>query len=365
MGGGPDKVTNVTEVPQEFKPHFVSLFNNSAAAARQQAANSAAFGGQPQQPIAPQLPPAGPAQQRPPGQQAAFGGPGNPFGPFLNSVIPHAAAQPEFSQAAINAPPAGNPFVGTPFPGPFIAPANPLELASIQGTLGEAANLQGAGDSVLGLGQAQAQGQFLTPDANPFLQQTIQSAIQPQIQAFRDTILPGFESAAIGAGAFKGSSARDIVQSQLGDSLLGNIGRTAGNIAFGNFANERQLQQNAPGLIDAGARLNQLSPSLLGQAGESVRNLEQQGLDERLLQFQEGQTAPFRPLFPLASIIQGGNIGQQSQQVFPRPSPIAAGIQGALGGGAAGAALGNAFGSQSGFFPGGGALFGALGGLLG
>jgi hypothetical protein len=103
-----------------------------------------------------------------------------------------------------------------------------------------------------------------------------------------------------------------------------------------NFERERLLQTQAGSIIDQGAQLQQLSPEILSQVGLGQRELAQRPLDEALLQFQEMITAPFRPLFPAASIIQGGDIGSIFSTQVPGPSAISQGITGALGATAAG-----------------------------
>ena len=390
MGGGsPDKVTNIQEIPPEFKPHFLNLFGGASEAARQSAANS-----QPQTQGSPKIP-----TEQVPGQGGGvgqglnqgglFGGTGGfdqgqggfnqnqPISGGAGGVVPSGISPLSFNPFVTSKPQqllpqptkdAAQELVGSPFGGQFIAGANPLEQAQIQQTANLAGQLQNAGQNTFNLGQAQASGQFLSPDSNPFLQQTINAAIRPQLEAFQNQILPGFESQALNAGAFKGSSARDLAQNQLSSGVLNQIGDTASNLAFQNFAKERQLQQNSGQLIDQGARLSQLSPTLLGQAGQSVRGLQQNALDDALLRFQEGVNAPFRPLFPLASILQGSNIGSTSTQTIPRPSPLATGIQGALGGAGGGAAISGALdltGGQGAGLTGLGALLGGLGGGLG
>ena len=110
--------------------------------------------------------------------------------------------------------------------------------------------------------------------------------------------------------------------------------------------------------------LNQLSPELLNAVGLGQRNLAQRPLDEALLQFQESINAPFRPLFPLASIIQGGDIGSSFSTTVPTPSSLSQGIIGALGGAGAGSQIGGEF-DQGGLGAILGGLLGGVGGGLG
>ena len=231
----------------------------------------------------------------------------------------------------------GEPIVGQQFAGPFIAPANQLELESLASREQVGRDLAGAGNITSQLGQSTAAGAFLSPDSNPFLRQTIEAANRPTIENFQRNILPSFNSRAIQGGAFKGSSAREFVQAQLASDLSNTIGDTSAQLANQNFARERQIQQNAPFLIDAGARLNQLSPEILGQVGQGIRGLEQLNIQDQLLRLQEQNEAPFRPLFNLASILQGSDIGSSVKEKSSGSSGGGAGQ--AIGGAIAGAGL--------------------------
>lgn len=260
---------------------------------------------------------------------------------------------------------AGPPIIGQPFGERFTAGTSPLEFESLIQREALARQLEGIGNPVLNLGQFTAQGGFLDPRTNPFLLPTIEASLRPITQEFTNSVLPNFSSQAIQSGAFGGSSARDLAFNQLASGFGQQLLDTGTQIAFDNFQRERQLQQNAAQLIDQGALLSQLSPELLAQVGLGQRELAQRPLDEALLQFQESINAPFRPLFPLASIIQGGDIGSAFSTTVPGPSALSSGIVGALGGAGAGAGLGSLFGLEGGQLAGAGGLGALLGGLGG
>jgi len=259
----------------------------------------------------------------------------------------------------------GEPIIGQPFPGPFTAGTHPLEMASLFGRQEVGENLAGAGNALGNLGQATAQGYFLDAANNPYLQSAMQAAANPAIQNFTNSVMPQFNSQAVNSGAFKGSSARDLATNQLASGFGNQLTDMFSQMSMQNYGAERQLQQNAGQLIDQSARLNQLSPEILAQTGEGWRALQQRTLDEALLQYQEQIQAPFRPLMPLASIIQGGDIGSSMTTMTPQSSAAAQGIAGALGGAGMGAGVANAFGQQGGWGAGITGLGGALGGLLG
>ena len=246
-----------------------------------------------------------------------------------------------------------------PFEGSFIAPNNPLEQQSVDQRAQVGQQLQNIGQPVLDLGRQQAEGAFL--GSNPFLQQAIQQSLAPAISEFQGNVLPAFESGALNQNIFKGGSARDIGLQGIAGDFGRNLAGTAGQIGFQSHALERQLQQNAPNLLQQGAGLQQLSPEILAIAGEGQRAISQRPLDEAQLQFQESISAPFRAVNQLAQIIQGTQIPLNQQTAFPQAGGAARGIAGGLGG----AALGGLAGQQFGFNPAIGAGLGALGGGFG
>jgi hypothetical protein len=258
--------------------------------------------------------------------------------------------------------------VGQPFGEQFTAGTSPLEFESLAQREAVARQLQGIGNPLLNLGNFTAQGGFLDPSSNPFLGANIEAALRPITQEFTQSVLPQFNSQAIQSGAFGGSSARDMAFNQMASGYGQQVLDIGTQIAFDNYQRERQLQQQAGQLLDQGGLLNQLTPELLAQVGLGQRELAQRPLDEALLQYQESINAPFRPLFPLASILQGGDIGSAFSTTVPTPSALSTGLVGALGGAGTGAQVANAFdfgNTGTGLSAGLGALLGGLGGGFG
>lgn len=415
-GGGGGTSTSVTDVPHAFKPAYFRLFNSALAASEQAAGVPPSMRGQPnyqpqqggqqamQQPQTFQSPqyqnflqqgmqqypqiqqqyqgqPSGQPQGFLQQQSSAQGGqqqwptptnglqPGQYPNPNVNpghnaGDRPYGYGLPEgYTQGSKNIPYSGGPpIVGAAFPGQFTAPTTAIEQESLANREAVGRQLGGLGNNLLGLGQAQAGGAFLNPYSNPYFSQNLQASLAPAMDAFQRGVMPQFNSQAINSGAFKGSSARDFAMGNLANDFGRNLLNTAGQVGMQNYGQERQIQQQTPQMLQQAAALQQMSPEILAQVGAGQRELMQRPLDEALLQFQEYQQAPFRPLGPLASIIQGTNIGTTDRTTVPRPSPLASGITGALGGGALGLGLANAAGYGGGW---GGAASGGLGALLG
>lgn len=280
-----------------------------------------------------------------------------------------------------------------PYGGNFVAQATPNERAgtgiianaanSLPGALaplaaaqqGQAQNYAGSGNAVLNLGMQQARGDFLDP-TNPVLNGAIQAAVNPIADVFNAN-RQRLENTASAQGA-SGNSRIDVLRNR----MMSDFTRSAGDVTAGLVNNwygrERGLQQNAPQLIAQAAQLegapqsvvsSSVAPTvaagqLIGRAGELERGLDTLGIQNELAKFQESQTAPYRPLYPMAQLLgaiptptQTTSTGMTTQQ--GASNPLAGGLQGALGG----ASMGSMFGPWGAVLGGlGGGIFGGLAG---
>ena len=231
---------------------------------------------------------------------------------------------------------ASNRVSSDPFPGNFIAPRDPLQLEALNSKEDFARSLYSPGNyfgqGATQLGNATLRGDFLSPESNPYLQSTINAATRPLLENFTEQVLPGLKASAFTGGADTGTR-QLFTQNMFADDLSRRIGDISSNIAYENYGRERALQQNAPLLLEQGLRLGQAPFELLSRVGDTRRGFAQEDVDENVRQFEEANTAPFRPLLPLASIIQGSNVGSSSKQTQEASSGgPAGGIVGALGG---------------------------------
>ncbi len=323
----------------EFTP-LSGQFNPQGQAAP---APTPALGGTPAPTTAPALAPAAAPFPAAAGAPAGTGKAGTPAGQAFIDQISGQTAQPQEAPSAEG----GSSLVGQPFPGRFTAAPDPLEIAALNAQTGVALGLPDISSAALDLGLSTAQGDFLHPDSNPFLRGNIEAATRPVFQSFLENTLPQLRSAGIEAGAFKGSSRRDLGTATAFRDLGQTVGDISARLVAENFARERQLQQQAPTLIDEAVRLAQLQPELLSQAGLGFRQLEQMAIEEQIRQFEEAIEAPFRPLLPLSNIIQGLQVGTDTTTSVSQQRPgIGGGIQGALGGASVASSLGGGTGSQ-------------------
>jgi len=230
----------------------------------------------------------------------------------------------------------------TPYPGPFIAPVNPLQNESLglqeQYARSLPANI---GAPAYNLGQSMLRGDFLSPESNPYLSASIDAAARP-VQRDFDARYQNLNSTATGQGAFD-NIRRNFEVANLEEARARSIGDTAATFLNENLARERFLQLQAPGLVDAGLRLDQLPATLLGQIGDVRRQFGQEDVQAQQAAYQEQINAPFRGLSELASILSSVDVGGTTQfrgKNTQTVNPVSSGITGALGGSAIGGSVG-------------------------
>jgi len=195
-------------------------------------------------------------------------------------------------------------------------------------TSGETGALGGLGNFIdanplQGVVQDQLQqtisGQFLSPDSNPFLQQTINAATRPLLEGFERITLPGLKSdftrlgqvirpgEPVGRASSPFNQAAAIAQ---GD-VLSQVSDIASKIAGENFQQERGRQLQA--VRDQGqlrtSEVNNLLQRL--QAEALPRLIQEIGLDRALQQFNQ-----FTQQL-LQSLQVGGQLSTQPNQAFP------------------------------------------------
>lgn len=135
---------------------------------------------------------------------------------------------------------------------------------------------QGAANNNLGLSQLgrTASGGNLSPNANPYMAQMVQSAMDPVVSNYRTSIAPGLDAAASASGRY-GSGAQAGMASTAQQNLTRGLSDLSGNLYGQQYARERQAQdaaaQNYGSLYNAGLGLGmtgiQNAAGLQNQAG--------------------------------------------------------------------------------------------------
>ena len=149
---------------------------------------------------------------------------------------------------------------------------------------------------------------------NPFLSETVQSAIRPVEESFRENVLPQLNANFIGSGR-TGSGAADRATQTANRDFSRNIGDIASRIGFQSFEAERGRQQQASQFAPqlAGARTAELGQ--LRDIGRSRTGDDQRRIDEAVKRFQFGQEAPRQDAERLTDLINSitGQFGRTTQ----------------------------------------------------
>ena len=267
----------------------------------------------------------------------------------------------------------------------FVSPsAQTLEALQQQETLARQSSpalqqaQQAYGQALSGIGQTAAGG-FL--QGSPFQQQAMQAATRPLEQQFSSQVLPNIASLFSKSGRY-GSGAMQNALGQATEGFGRALGDVTSSMANQQYMAERGLQQQAQ---LGQAQLAAAAPSIysqqfipsqqLAQIGAAREQIAAQPLQEQMQRFQFGQQLPYQQLSGYLSSVYGspmGSFGSQTQQTSMPSNPFintAAGAGlGYLGGQALTSFLNPntpfSLTSPSGYGLAGGALGGALGGLL-
>lgn len=164
-------------------------------------------------------------------------------------------------------------------------------------------------------------GSFLM-GGNPFLQQAIQNASQPTI----DAVQSQFSAAGrLGSGANM-------------DVLSRNVGQIAQNMAYSNYGDERQRQMQVLGMAPQLAAQDYADFNALAGVGDARRQQAQAELQDQVNRFNFEQNTPAEKLAKYMALVGGGQFGSTGTDTRPVFSnPLAEGL--GLATGAAG--LGN------------------------
>jgi hypothetical protein len=192
---------------------------------------------------------------------------------------------------------------GNPYPGPFVAPIDPNQTAGVESRTQALSSLSPTlGQSTVNLGESMARGDFLDPNANRFFAPAVQVGLDQASRTFNEQVLPRLMMGATTSGAY-GGSRYAIAQEMLARDLARQLNEAATQAYAQNYANERQLQLQAPTLIQRGVGLTQLPGALRSELGDYSQSLAQRQIEGQIAAFQEKNAAPMRPLAPYLSVL--------------------------------------------------------------
>lgn len=170
------------------------------------------------------------------------------------------------------------------------------------------------GNPLLGAAQQQLQreigGEFLS--GNPFFQGAFAPAAQAATSQFQKAI-GDVSSAASRAGRY-GSGAMQNLQGQASNQLAQQLSNTAGQLAYQNYANERQRQAAATMAAPAMAQSDYQDIQNLLNAGQLREGYQGQQLQSDINRFNFLQNAPQRNLGTFLSSVYGNPLVNQGQR---------------------------------------------------
>jgi hypothetical protein len=170
------------------------------------------------------------------------------------------------------------------------------------------------GNPLVGAAQQQLQreisGDFL--GGNPFFQGAFAPAAQAATTQFQRAI-GDIGSAASRAGRY-GSGAMQNLQGQASNQLAQQLSNTAGQLAYQNYANERQRQTAATMAAPAMAQADYQDIQNLLAAGQAREGYTGQQLQSDINRFNFLQNAPQQNLGTFLSSVYGNPLTRNSQQ---------------------------------------------------
>lgn len=254
----------------------------------------------------------------------------------------------------------------TPFTGEMWAGPNQTQRDAIAGVKTAAGQMTGAPE-LRNLALSQINGDWLTPDKNPFIKDVVTAATRPMQEAFDKNRL-SITDQAIAQGAY-GGARQDLEQLKALSGFTQDVGDMSSGIYAQNYANERGIQQNSGNLLDQANLLSLAGPTALAGAGATEQGWEQGALDAALAKWKLNQQQPWNGMSEMANILGSGGFGQTTTTA-PATNPILGVLQGLMGGASTGASMGMGIGGLAagaglGAFAPWMLPFAALGGLAG
>ena len=220
-----------------------------------------------------------------------------------------------------------------------------------RGALNSMANRAAGGSDLTRSAQGQLtstlQGDYLNA-GNPYFQGAVNAATRPVIDAYNNTVMPGLDSNFSGAGRY-GSGAHAMASSDAGNNLMTQVGDISSQMAYNNYADERQNQIR--GMLFAPELANQdyIDINALGQAGEGFDQYNQALINADLQKFNYDQSKDWNYLNDYIGLLNGA-VGGSTTTTAPiqRPNVFTGTAGGALTGfgvgGIPGALLGGGLG---------------------
>ena len=238
--------------------------------------------------------------------------------------------------------PASEEFAKNPptlYEGSLVTPFDPLQLQGQESVLAAAGDQARAAQSAAGFSDF-ALNDALQLESNPYLQRTVEAALDPITEDFTQSVLPNIRSGSITAGGF-GGSRQDIATQRALDSYLRQAGDTTSQIATRGYEVGLDAATKALGFLPNTLAALTTPGAAVSAVGDIRRGQAQELLDEAAFRDYYEQTAPFlaaKEVIGVGGAIPGGSTTVTG--VPGRASGFAQGVSGALGGASLAAGLG-------------------------
>lgn len=269
-------------------------------------------------------------------------GGGSSGGSGTTTTEPWSGAQPYLKQIMSEASKAYGQTSKTPYGGDYYAPYTADQLASQDYMRQLAPVVQQQVRPAMQLAQDTAGGKFLDPSTNPAFQAALSASIQPAVQTFRESVVPGINSAAISQGAY-GGARNGLALGRAAQGLSQEITNTAGKMSYQNYATERGYQNDSAQLIAQALGLQEMPGQYLNSAGTATQTQQQALLDQALQKYQDKTNAPWAGLEQYANLISGASNGTGQTTTKTPTNMFGNALSGAIGGTGLAAGLGSLF----------------------
>lgn len=271
---------------------------------------------------------------------------------------PWEGAQPYLRDVYTRAQTAANNTSTDAYTGNFVTPATPGQRDALGYARSAVANLD-TGAGIRRVADQSLSGDML--NGNPYLQEAINSTINPTVRGVADRLLPAAGSAAQSAGAYGGS--RDaLTRRWIVDDATRNAGEIAAKMWNDNYGRERTIQTTvAPQLVQTSNALSMAPAQTLLEIANQEYGLNDLTTQNQRAAFEDEINRHWRSINPYIAALSGigmpgGTTTTTGNAAVPRGNTA---LSGALGGAAAGLPLAGAtYGASIPI----GALLGWLGG---
>lgn len=189
-----------------------------------------------------------------------------------------------------------------------LAPQSGATTGAIDRTITRATNGSPLLPAAQGVNLATLQGQYLSPDSNPFARATVDAANRPLVENYQNVVAPGNDSRFSLAGRY-GSGAHVAADTQGQEALQRQMSDNSNAIYSGIYNTERGYQNQAVAAAPGLAQADYQDIAALQGAGQAQDAYRQAQIDAEKQRFDYNQNLPWANLNQYAGLLAGQNRG--------------------------------------------------------